>query len=120
MLERSEMQKTEDIIVDDSYLMEKLNLTKGFINSHARAMGSFSRPRRFFLKNVMAHLEYLANRSMEKAGRKTIDLARKRMEVNEMFELVMAKRNGRRRKGKGKRDLIDFDRRLTGRKVKSI
>jgi len=61
------VKQIPDIIVTDDYLMNELNLTRQFINYHARAMGSFGRPRRFFLKHVMAHLENLARKSIQKS-----------------------------------------------------
>jgi hypothetical protein len=61
------------MIVDDNFLIQNLNLTKSFINQHARAMGSFSKPRRFFLKYVLSHLDELALRSIKKTDKKRID-----------------------------------------------
>jgi len=66
-------------IVDGKYLLNNLYLAKGFIERHARAMGSFGRPRKFLLKNVMAHLEALAKESQKKALLSDVEL-KKRIE----------------------------------------
>ncbi|HAM49177.1 MAG TPA: hypothetical protein DCP92_00195 [Nitrospiraceae bacterium] len=83
-------------IADDSYLVEELNLTKAFINRHARQMGSFGRPRKFFVKNVMDHLHNLANESMEKVNGKAIKKANLKQEINELFNNVVIKQNKKR------------------------
>jgi hypothetical protein len=84
-------------IVGDSYLVEELNLTKPFINQHARQMGSFGRPRKFFLKNVMDHLHCLARESMEKARGRVIRRAQVKQEINELFNVVLMKQNEKRK-----------------------
>lgn len=84
------------VIADDSYLIGELKLTKAFINRHARQMGSFGRPRKFFLKNVMDHLHNLANESIEKVNGKVMKKAHLKQEVNELFNIVVMKQNKRR------------------------
>ncbi|MEW6686328.1 MAG: hypothetical protein AB1393_09015 [Candidatus Edwardsbacteria bacterium] len=83
-------------IVDDKYLIENLNLTKAFINHHARAMGSFSRPRKFFLKNVMAHLAYLAEKSMQKSRATIINKAAFKDRIDREIEEVRARIEARK------------------------
>lgn len=83
------------VIVDDLYLISRLNLTKGFINRHAKSMGSFCRPRRFFLKKVIYHLDKLAGKSMNKnrisESRKTASTR----QVNNLLDVVMKQRRGK-------------------------
>ncbi|KWT75948.1 hypothetical protein ASN18_3189 [Candidatus Magnetominusculus xianensis] len=67
-------------------MINSLYLSKSFINRNAAAMGSFSRPRRFFLKNVMAFLNHLAEQSIQKSKYKTIKKANARHSVNELFQ----------------------------------
>ncbi len=62
-----------ETIVDELYLREHLRLSESFIARHSRSMGCFARkPRRFFLAQVMAHLEFLAAEAQARAhGRKS-------------------------------------------------
>jgi len=61
---------TEKVIVNERYLLEVLHLTPSFVARHSRAMGCFCRkPRRFFLTQVMAHLEMLAAEAKTKSNR---------------------------------------------------
>jgi hypothetical protein len=95
--DKSEFIGTEGIpvIVDDSYLISQLNLTKGFINRHAKSMGSFCRPRKFFLKNVLCHLDKLAGKSMNKDRSADVRKAVSKHQVNNLFDMVI-KRRGRK------------------------
>ncbi len=67
------LQNDQSMIVDDNFLIQNLNLTRSFINQHARAMGAFSKPRKFFLKYVMNHLDDLAMKSIRKVGDRRIE-----------------------------------------------
>ncbi|KPK36182.1 MAG: hypothetical protein AMK70_03230 [Nitrospira bacterium SG8_35_1] len=88
-----DMNKDPYLIVDDHYLMQHLNLTKSFINQHARAMGSFSKPRRFFLKHVLIHLEFLALESIQKSNNRIkTNIARKR-KIRRLIDLSLFNSN---------------------------
>ena len=84
-------------IVTEHYLTEELGLTRSFIDRNARAMGSFSRPRKFFIDNVMGYLNHLAVRSMEKVYSKASRQNVVKQEVNRLFQDVMKNqgKNGR-------------------------
>lgn len=82
--------------MDEEYLMETLGLTKSFIARHARAMGAFGRPRRFFLRHVLEHLEALAEKAMKKAGTAELRQKANKRIVNELFkEATISKSLGR-------------------------
>jgi hypothetical protein len=85
-------------IINDQYLVEELGLTKSFIDRNSRSMGSFSRPRKFFLENVMGYLNRLAARSMEKVNSKTSRQNVVKHEVNRLFQDVMKNRGKKGRK----------------------
>ena len=80
-------------IVNDEYLMTDLNLTKSFIDRNAKAMGSFGRPRKFFLQYVMNYLQGLAVRSMDKVNSKAARQTAMKDQVNKLFETVLSKRS---------------------------
>jgi hypothetical protein len=80
-------------IVNDEYLMTDLNLTKSFIDRNAKAMGSFGRPRKFFLQYVMKYLNGLALRSMDKVNSKAVRQNAVKHQVNKLFETVLSKRS---------------------------
>jgi hypothetical protein len=86
------------MIVDDNFLIQNLSLTKSFINQHARAMGSFSKPRKFFLKYVIDHLEDLAMKSIKKVGDKRIEQSCKKRMVDQVVNETLLK--ARMMKGK--------------------
>jgi hypothetical protein len=79
------------MIVDDNFLIQNLNLTKSFINQHARAMGAFSKPRKFFLKYVIDHLEDLAMKSIKKVGDKRIEQSYKKRMVDQVVNETLLK-----------------------------
>jgi hypothetical protein len=83
------------VIVDDLYLISQLNLTKGFINRHAKSMGSFCRPRRFFLKKVLWHLDKMAGNSMNKNRTSEISKVASIRQVNNLLDGVMKQRKGK-------------------------
>ena len=83
------------VIVDDLYLIGRLNLTRGFINRHAKSMGSFCRPRRFFLKNVLCHLDKLAGKSMNRNRISDVRKAAAKHQVNNLLDIVI--KQGRRK-----------------------
>lgn len=92
------LQDDPSMIVDDNFLIQNLNLTKSFINQHARAMGAFSKPRKFFLKYVMNHLEDLAIKSIKKVDDKRIDQScQKRMVEQVVNETLLKARMIKRR-----------------------
>ena len=80
-------------IVNDEYLMNHLNLTKSFIDRNAKAMGSFGRPRKFFLQYVLNYLQGLALRSMDKVNSKAVRQNAVKHQVNKLFETVLSKRS---------------------------
>jgi hypothetical protein len=79
------------MIVDDNFLIQNLNLTRSFINQHARAMGAFSKPRKFFLKYVMNHLEDLAIKSIKKVDDKCVDQSFKKRMVDQVVNETLLK-----------------------------
>ncbi len=79
------------MIVDDNFLIQNLNLTKSFINQHARAMGAFSKPRKFFLKYVINHLEDLAMNSIKKVDDKRIHKSYKKHMVDQVVNETLLK-----------------------------
>ncbi len=85
------------VIVDDNYLLCNLNLTKGFITRNAKAMGSFCRPRKFFLKNVLLFLDKLALRSINHPNVNEVARAKTKITVNNIFREVVNNNNNRRR-----------------------
>ena len=87
----SALQDDPSMIVDDNFLIQNLNLTKSFINQHARAMGAFSKPRKFFLKYVMNHLEDLALKSIKKVGDKSIEQSYKKRMVDQVVNETLLK-----------------------------
>lgn len=99
----TESKKTDSLvppyqIVNDEYLMTHLNLTKSFINRNAKAMGSFGRPRKFFLQYVMNYLNGLAVRSMDKVNSKAVRQTAMKHQVNKLFETVLSKHQIDKRK----------------------
>lgn len=92
-------------IVDDAYLMQHYRLTKGFLNQHARRMGSFSKPRRFILAHVESHLRALADISMQKSGAERVSQELKKIELkkhlNQIVDMRRAADEIARRKAKG-------------------
>jgi len=80
-------------IINDEYLMTHLNLSISFINRNAKAMGSFGRPRKFFLQYVMNYLNGLAVRSMEKVNSKAVRKYAVKHQVNKLYETVLSKRS---------------------------
>lgn len=85
------------MIVDDKFLIENLYLTKSFINQHARAMGAFSKPRKFFLKYVMNHLEDLAMKSMKRVENKQIAKSYNKRMVDQIVNETLQKSRMRKR-----------------------
>ncbi len=87
------LQNDPSIIVDDNFLIQNLNLTKSFINQHARSMGAFSKPRKFFLTYVMNHLNDLAMKSIKKVGDRRIEQScQKRMVAQVVNETLLKAR----------------------------
>ena len=64
--------QSDNTIIDEQYLLTVLNLSPAFIARHSRSMGCFARkPRRFFLTQVLTHLQFLAADAQARAqGRK--------------------------------------------------
>ena len=77
------------IIVDTEYLIENFKLTYSFITRHAKEMGSWGRPRRFILENVVVYLEILHQPRLNK----TKILSRKQL-VESVFKETMDKAKG--------------------------
>ncbi len=77
-------------IITDEYLINEYHLSKTFINHHARKMGAFSRPRRFFKYLVDDYLLSLAHQSQNKVGMKALEQIARReyveQVINEVFE----------------------------------
>lgn len=92
------LQNDPSMIVDDNFLIQNLNLTKSFINQHARAMGAFSKPRKFFLKYVMSHLDDLALKSIKKVGDKSIEQFYKKRMVEDVVNETILKARMMKRK----------------------
>lgn len=86
------------MIVDDNFLIQNFNLTKSFINQHARAMGAFSKPRKFFLKYVMNHLEDLAIKSIKKVDDKRIDRSCQKRMVDQVVNETLLKTRAMKRR----------------------
>jgi hypothetical protein len=85
------------LIIDDRYLMDNLALSLSFINRNAKAMGSFGRPRKFFLQYVMNYLNNLAVMSMDKVNSKASTQNAVKQQVNKLYESALGKhRNSRR------------------------
>ena len=92
-------------IVDQAYLEKVLYLSPTFIAKHSRAMGCFARkPRRFFLAQVMAHLEDLAATAQARAGRRIAY-----QEANKQAVKRLAEETIRRKKSISGAVRIDFD-----------
>ena len=91
------LQNDPSMIVDDKFLIENLHLTKSFINQHARAMGAFSKPRKFFLKYVMNHLEDLAMKSMKRVENKQIAKSYNKRMVDQIVNETLQKSRMRKR-----------------------
>lgn len=87
----SALQDDPSMIVDDNFLIQNLNLTKSFINQHARSMGAFSKPRKFFLKYVINHLEDLAMKSIKKVSDGCIERSRQRRMVDQVVNETLLK-----------------------------
>lgn len=85
------LQNDPSMIVDDSFLIQNLNLTKSFINQHARAMGAFSKPRKFFLKYVMNHLDDLAMKSISKVGDRRMERSYQKRMVDQVVDETLQK-----------------------------
>jgi hypothetical protein len=79
------------MIVDDNFLIQNLNLTRSFINQHARAMGAFSKPRKFFLKYVMNHLDDLAMKSIRKVGDRRIERSYQKHMIDQVVNETLLK-----------------------------
>lgn len=85
------LQNDPSMIVDDNFLIQNLNLTKSFINQHARAMGAFSKPRKFFLKYVINHLDDLAMKSISKVGDKRIERSYQKRMLDQVVDETLLK-----------------------------
>ncbi len=82
----------DTVIVNEQYLQERLLLTPAFIRHHARRMGSFSKPRRFVLRKVLAYLDELSEASIEKAGARRKARAAERSAVLQLVDITLARR----------------------------
>ncbi len=79
-------------IVDQNYLETVLQLSPAFIARHSRAMGCFARkPRRFFLDQVVAHLEMLAALARTRANGRKFERSAQIREVQRFAERVSRK-----------------------------
>ncbi|RJQ44547.1 MAG: hypothetical protein C4538_09955 [Nitrospiraceae bacterium] len=85
------LQEDPSMIVDDNFLIQNLNLSKSFINQHARAMGAFSKPRKFFLKYVMNHLDDLAMNSISKVGDRRMERSYQKRMVDQVVDETLLK-----------------------------
>ncbi len=93
------MADTKDlIIITDEYLISEYHLSKTFINHHARKMGSFSRPRRFFKHLVDDYLLHLAHESQNKVGMKAFEQVARREYVKQVIKEVFEKHQPRKEK----------------------
>lgn len=85
-----------DVIVDENFLIQRLGLSKSFINKHSREMGVFRRsPRYFFLRNVIAYMRQIAEENQRKVMQKNIAKNVRKYEVTKMFEEI--KKNKKRK-----------------------
>lgn len=87
----NDLQIDPNLIVDDVYLINNFRFSKSFINQHARAMGSFGRPRKFFLRFVLNHLEHLAMNSVNKVHNKNNHKLSLQREINNIVKLTLTK-----------------------------
>jgi hypothetical protein len=85
----------ETTIVDELYLKTALGLSPAFIAKHSRAMGCFARkPRRFFLSQVIAHLEFLAAAAQVKAhGHKLQHASQIRLVKHMANDVILAQKS---------------------------
>jgi hypothetical protein len=97
------MPDTKDpTIITDEYLINEYHLNKTFINHHARKMGAFSRPRRFFKYLVDAYLLSLAHQSQNKVQTKMLEQTARREYVEQVIKEVFERhpRQGIKKKEK--------------------
>ncbi len=81
-----------ETIVDELYLREHLLLSESFIARHSRSMGCFARkPRKFFLAQVMAHLEALASEARYKAHNRKFQQAAQTREARRLADKIITK-----------------------------
>jgi hypothetical protein len=81
-----------EAIVDESYLREHLQLSESFIARHSRSMGCFARkPRKFFLAQVMAHLEALAAEAQARAHGRKFQQAAQIREMRRFADKIISK-----------------------------
>lgn len=92
----------DHMIITDEYLINEYHLSKTFINHHARKMGSFSRPRRFFKYLVDDYLLFLAHQSQNKVQTKVIEQVARREYVEQVIKEVFERypRQGIKKKEK--------------------
>lgn len=81
------MNGTQTIITDE-YLINEYHLSKTFINHHARKMGAFSRPRRFFKNLVDNYLLSLAHQNQNKVQAKVLEQTARREYVEQVIKEV--------------------------------
>lgn len=83
-----------DAIVDESFLLNHLGLSKSFINKHSKEMGVFKRsPRLYFLSNVLNFLKQRAEENQRAVVQREISKSVRKFEVNKMFEEIKSKHN---------------------------
>jgi hypothetical protein len=79
-------------IVDQNYLETVLQLSPAFIARHSGAMGCFARkPRRFFLDQVMVHLEKLAAQAQTRAHGRRFQRAAQIREMQRFADRISRK-----------------------------
>jgi hypothetical protein len=87
----NDLQIDPNLIVDDTYLINNFRFSKSFINQHACAMGSFGRPRKFFLRFVLNHLENLAMNSINKVHSKNNHKRDMQRKIDNVVKLTLTK-----------------------------
>ena len=87
-------------VVQDDYLVNTLGLPLSFIKNHAKAMGSFGRPRNYLYKNVVAYLEMIAEQAIEKSGSRQKKAAANAAMVEELFRETVALHDFQNNRGK--------------------
>lgn len=94
-----------DAIVDESFLLNHLGLSKSFINKHSKEMGVFKRsPRLYFLSNVLNFLKQRAEENQRAVVQREISKSVRKFEVNRMFEEIKNKHNKKEKGGKHERE----------------
>lgn len=79
-------------VINDADIIEKIPwITKGFLNRHAREMGSAGRPRWFLAHKVEAFLDYHTENSIRKKHLKERELLQGWQKINSLVDEVINK-----------------------------